>query len=201
MTLMTMIPELITPFNAALFHLILIGKPSSFGFLPIGLFRTWSGLPSPCCMFERNFYDDDECTPFEKFMIRDSGFRFVLHYELALVACCVLGMSKQVKPKRDAALRRFHQMLVSASFLTLIVMSCLQYFGSEPRLEQSFFGGTVLYNLLAILTSAWAIQKLQDTNPTYSNGNESWSIPGCALMAGAVSIGVVMDMLPLDTSP
>jgi hypothetical protein len=169
----------ITPFQGALIHLVLIGIPVRFGLYQINPFGKWLGIPSPCSMYEAY---QGSCSPLELFLIRDLGYRFILHYELAIVACFIIHRTRD---DVSFQLRRLHRALIMTSFLTLVCMAWLQHFGDDAALfESGFFAFHVLNYLLAIGVSVW-VSKPTTIPP--SKRLASWSVPGMAVFAGVVS--------------
>ena len=182
----------ITPFQGALIHLILIGIPVRFGLYQINPFGKWLGIPSPCSMYEDY---QGSCSPLELFLIRDLGYRFILHYELAIVACFIINSRTSSKKDDDDdnddndddatsfQLRRLHRTLIMTSFLTLLCMAWLQHFG-EVAFEADFFAFHVLNYLMAIGVSVWVSKP---TTIPSSKRLASWSVPGMAVFGGVVS--------------
>ena len=183
----------ITPFQGALIHLLLIGVPTRFGLYLINPFGEWLGIPSPCSIYE-NY--KGSCSPLELFLIRDLGYRFILHYELSIVACFLMGgkttttTTSNRKENDDdndydssVPLRRLHRTFIETSFLTLVCMAWLQHFGTVA-LEADFFAFLVLNYLLAIGISVWVSKP---TTIPSSKRLASWSVPGMAVLGGVVS--------------
>jgi hypothetical protein len=167
----------ITPFQGALLHLLLIGIPVRFGLYHINPFGKWLGIPSPCSMYE-DF--QGSCSPLEIFLIQDLGYRFVLHYELAIVACFI--MARKVDDT-NFQIRRLHRTLIMTSFLTLLSMAWLQHFG-DASFESDFFAFNVLNYLMAIGVSVWVSKP---ASIPASQRLSSWSVPGMAVFGGVVS--------------
>jgi hypothetical protein len=171
----------ITPFQGALLHLLLIGVPIRLGLYLINPFGKWLGIPSPCSMFE---VYQGSCSPLELFLIRDLGYRFILHYELGIFACFI--MARKVDDT-NVQIRRLHRTLIMTSFLSLLGMVWLQHFG-DAAFESHFFAFNVLNHLVAIGVSVWVSKPT--TIPT-SKRLSSWSVPGVAVFGGVVSFVIL----------
>jgi hypothetical protein len=168
------------PYHALFVHLLLLGIPYRFGLLPTGFGRTWlipeSLLDSPCSMFN----DDNKCTALEVFCIRDFGMRFNMHYELAWIVWYTMRRS----PSTTVA---FHKILLGTSTACLLaIVGAQNYPRSAPtsfHFNSKFFKESIIFHLLAIAVSIWAIRMSQAP----SLPSMKWSIPGNAVFVGGVS--------------
>ena len=183
-----LIPELPhagSMFHGVLLHLILIGIPSCFGFLPTGLWKDSLGLTAPCSMFDLADGSQRNCSLLDSFAIREVGYRFVTHYEMAIVACFIIRfVGKDMN--REEEFRKMHLTLAMSSIIVLLTIAFIQ---TKPesvtsaQLEPHLFARIVLYRLIAILTSVRIIMTGPDLLYT---PKATWSAPGCALLIGAV---------------
>ena len=170
----------VEPHHGLFLHLLLLGFPYRFGFLPTGLGRGWFlpnfWIDTPCSIFN----DGDNCSPLEIFCIRDFGMRFLLHYELAWVVWFTMRRS----PSNTVA---FHKILLGTSTASLATIVWLQnHFHPAPtsfQFNPRFFKESLWFHLLAIAISVWALQ----TSPAPSLPSMKWSIPGNAVFIGGVS--------------
>jgi hypothetical protein len=150
-------------------HLILIGIPFRFGFLPTGWGYGWlHSFDSPCSLFRKEI-----CTGLEVYAIRDFGMRFLLHYELAWVVWFIMR-------KSVANTVAFHKILLGTG--TCSLMSMLAYYNTMKNINNA-----LAYQITALCISVWAI--LMSTPPMLPS--MKWSIPGNALFFGGVRANYV----------
>lgn len=178
-------PRLLTPFQGALIHLVLIGLPLRFGLTC--LFGKWFQIASLCSLYEQYSGGSTTCHALEEFLLQDYGHRFLVWYTLALFAAltirCTGGDSSNL------GLRRLNRALIVVTFLNVLGMAYLQHFGNA-RFTSDYFSLVVLNSLLAIATSVYVCRPT--TIPT-SKKPAKWTLPGTALFGGLVSI----VMLPI----
>lgn len=161
-------------------HLIVLGIPYRFGFLPTGYGRTWlipdSLLDPPCSMFD----DGKDCTALEIFCIRDFGMRFILHYELVWIIWFTMRRSQS----NTVAL---HKILLVTSTISLASIIWWQsHFLPAPMavpFNSRFYKEALVCYTIAIVVSVWSIF----ISPAPSLPFMKWSIPGNAVFVGGVS--------------
>jgi cytochrome b561 len=126
-------------------------------------------------------YAPVECSPLEKFAIKEFGYRFIIHYELAFVACFIIKMIGK-DSRKQSELRRFHWSLGVSSMLTTLFFAYMQVYGPAP-LDDSLFARMVFYRLIAIVIS-WHSYV---TGPSLEKESPAaWSVPGASIMIGMV---------------
>lgn len=189
----------LTPYRGIFLHLLLIGIPYRFGLLPTGWFRGWlipdNMLGDRCTIFfsgggtapddgsslpdEQQQLQQQWCSPFEEFVIRDFGVRFNLFYELAVVVWLTMRQT-------NASAVAFHKILLGASAATLVKLAWLQNYYRPPphrfEFNPEFFVRAIFYHLLAICVSFWIVSSYPKSEPA----TMKWSIPGNAVFTGAV---------------
>jgi len=168
-----------------------IGIPARFGLVPAGLFHKSLGIASPCSMFDHPEGKTYECNPLEDFTIKEFGYRFILHYELAIAACFIINTTCRDGKAKEAQFQQFNMTLANISIITLLLLAALQAKGSST-FEPHLFARIVLYRLVAILMSHWAAAHRRPTRQ--QSKAAAWSIPGLALLVGAVSHGFVFPV-------
>ena len=174
---------LLTPFQGALIHIVLIGLPTRFGILQTHPFgnKFVSELPSLCFFYEQDNDNDASCLPVDEFLIQDYGYRFVSWYTLALVACFIIR--KTGGDANNLGLRRLNRTLIVVTFLNLLGLAWLQHFQHDAKLDSDYFSLVVLNSLLAIAISTWVCQP---TSIPTSKKPAKWSMPAMALFAELV---------------
>ncbi|GKY95261.1 hypothetical protein MPSEU_000488400 [Mayamaea pseudoterrestris] len=179
-------PLRLDPYHGLFVHLLLLGIPYRFGLLPTGHGRSWlipeSMLDAPCTMFN----EKDNCSALEIFCIRDFGMRFILHYELAWIVWFTMRRS----PSTTVA---FHKILLGTTTVCLLAIVGLQnHFHPAPasfQFNQRFFQESLIFHLLAIAVSVWAIL----TSPAPALPSMKWSIPGNAVfIGGLINAGIAV---------
>jgi hypothetical protein len=178
--------RLLTPFQGALIHLLLIGIPLRFGF-PVVFERIWRGeMKSPCFMYEQ-YSQNGRCLTLERFLLKDYVHRFLLWYTLAVFAAWTIRRTGG--DSNNLGLRRLNRVLVVVTFLNVFGLAYLQHFG-PATFTSSYFSLVVFNSLLAIAISVYVCQPM--SIPT-SKKPAKWSLPGTALFGGlSVSCMVVV---------
>mmetsp|Transcript_27964 Transcript_27964/g.50624 ORF Transcript_27964/g.50624 Transcript_27964/m.50624 type:complete len:263 (+) Transcript_27964:95-883(+) len=178
--------RLLTPFQGALIHLLLIGIPLRFGF-PVVFESIWRGeMKSPCFMYEQ-YSQNGRCLTLERFLLKDYVHRFLLWYTLALFAAWTI--QRTGGDSNNLGLRRLNRVLVVVTFLNVFGLAYLQHFG-PATFTSSYFSLVVFNSLLAIAISVYVCQPM--SIPT-SKKPAKWSLPGTALFGGlSVSCMVVV---------
>ena len=172
--------RLLTPFQGALIHLLLIGIPLRFGF-PVLFESIWMGeMKSPCFIYER-YSKNGECLALEAFLLNEHVHRFLLWDTLALFAALTIRFTGG--DLYNLGLRRLNRALVVVTFFNVFGLAYLQHFG-QATLTSNYFSLVVFNSLLAIAISVYVCQPM--TIPT-SKKPAKWSLPGTALFGGLAS--------------
>ncbi len=188
----------LTPARLTFSHLIITGIPVLWGIKPLwdSSLHSWMGAkvfnrfsPATSMFNDRILTEGRFASSMEASAVHDMGWLFIYPYELSLVAWFILRNSQQ-------AMEHFHDALALCSFATVLFLSLLQ--GIHPKwslapLEPDFFARMVLCHMVAVSVSAVSIA-LRKSNPVLSEWQQDWraksarwSIPGMALLSGAVS--------------
>lgn len=176
--------RLLTPFQGAILHLVLIGIPFRFGFTCLFGSGNWlGGEKTLCSIYEQYSKDGTPCQPLEEFMLKDYIHRWLLWYTLALFAA--LAIQRTGGDSSNLGLRRLNRVLIVVTFLNAFGTSYFQHFGTDARFTSDYFSLVVFNSLLAIAVSVYVCQPT--TIPT-SKKPAKWSLPGTALFGGLVSI-------------
>jgi hypothetical protein len=172
--------RLLTPFQGALIHLLLIGIPLRFGF-PVVFERIWRGeMKSPCFMYEQ-YSQNGRCLTLERFLLKDYVHRFLLWYTLALFAAWTIRRTGG--DSNNLGLRRLNRVLVVVTVLNVFGLAYLQHFG-PATFTSSYISLVVFNSLLAIAISVYVCQPMSILT---SKKPAKWSLPGTALFGGLVS--------------
>lgn len=142
----------------------------------------------------------------EAFAVHDMGWNFLYPYELSFVALFLLvrhpphHQYSKDDDRSETAMQHFQETLNMCSIATLLFLAVLQSIHpkwSFPPLEPNFFARMILCHLLAVSISwgslSWRATRNAETFvPTTYNDQDwraksaRWSIPGIALISGAV---------------
>lgn len=194
----------LTSSRLTLAHLIIIGIPVIWGVKPLwdSTIHPWMGSkvlrrfsPAASTMFNDRILSAEGAfsSSLEAFAVHDMGWHFIYPYELSFVAWFLLRNSER-------GMLHFHETLTMCSMATILFMTILQSVHptwSFAPFEPNFFARMVLCHLIAVSIS-WARLSCwrgssQFVPVTYSHQewkakSARWSIPGMALITGAVSI-------------
>lgn len=172
--------RLLTPFQGALIHLILVGIPLRFGLTCLfGNGNLLGGKASLCSLYEQ-YSSGASCLPLETFMVKDYEHRFLLWYTLALFASLTIQFTGG--DASNLGLRRLNRVLIVISFLSVLGTAYLQHF-ENAGFTSDYFSLVVFNSLLAIAVSVYVCQP---TNIPTSKKPAKWSLPGTALFGGLV---------------